>query len=105
MLSNYPGRFIYWDLRDTQSSTSSKNDVWFLTSGYDNHMAVNESSFTNMDKSVNSQVKSGNKALVNTKGKGTDGIQTKERTNFIWEALLLKLQLGANNSRIPPHLS
>lgn len=48
-----------------------KNDVWFLDSGCSNHMTGNESIFINMDKSVNSQVKMGNGALVNTKGKGT----------------------------------
>lgn len=42
-----------------------------------------------MDNSVGSQVKTGNRALVNTKDKGTVKIQTEEGTKRIQEVLLV----------------
>lgn len=42
-----------------------------------------------MDNSVDSQVKTGNRALVNTKDKGTVKIQTKEGTKRIQEVFLV----------------
>lgn len=60
-----------------------------MDSGCSNHMTGNESIFINIDKSVNSPVKMGNGALVNTKGKGTIEIQTKEGPKHVQEVLLL----------------
>ena len=57
-----------------QSASKHKNNVWFLDSGCSNHMTSDEKIFLDMDASVNSQVKMGNGALVQVKGKGTIGV-------------------------------
>ncbi|KAK3000358.1 hypothetical protein RJ639_021395 [Escallonia herrerae] len=72
-----------------QSVTEHKRDVWFLDSGCSNHMAGNESLFLDMDSTFKSQVKLGNGALVEAKGKGTIGVQTKEGDRFIRDVLLV----------------
>lgn len=51
--------------------SEQKNDVWFLDSGCSNHMTGDESIFVKLDTSSNSQVRMGNGALIQAKGKGT----------------------------------
>ena len=67
-----------------QSAAEKKNNVWFLDSGCTNHMTGNKNILLDMDTTINSQVKMGNGDLVNVKGKGTVGIQTKVlRAKFV----------------------
>lgn len=66
-----------------QSTIEQKIKVCFLNSGYGNHMTVDETIFLNMDNYKSSQVKMRKRALLNTKIKGIDEIQTKERTKCI----------------------
>ncbi|RVW33419.1 Retrovirus-related Pol polyprotein from transposon TNT 1-94 [Vitis vinifera] len=72
-----------------QSAVEQKNNVWFLDSGCTNHMTGNKNIFLDMDTTINSQVKMGNGDLVNVKGKGTVGIQTKVGTKYIRDVLLV----------------
>ncbi|KAK2976178.1 hypothetical protein RJ640_012464 [Escallonia rubra] len=72
-----------------QSVMEHKRDVWFLDSGCSNHMAGNESIFIHMDSTFKSQVKLGNRALIEAKGKGTIGIQTNEGDRFIRDVQLV----------------
>ncbi|KAK3018020.1 hypothetical protein RJ639_004740 [Escallonia herrerae] len=67
-----------------------KNDeTWFLDSGCSNHMAREKSIFLDMDSAVNTKVKLGNGTIVQTQGKGTIGVQTKQGTRFIGDVLLV----------------
>ena len=52
-------------------------------------MTGNKNIFLDMDTTINSQVKMGNGDLVNVKGKGTVGIQTKVGTKYIRDVLLV----------------
>ena len=52
-------------------------------------MTGNKNIFLDMDKTINSQVKISNDDLVNVKGKGTSGIQTKVGTKYIRDVLLV----------------
>ncbi|RVW55367.1 Retrovirus-related Pol polyprotein from transposon TNT 1-94 [Vitis vinifera] len=67
----------------------SKRIMCVLDSGCTNHMTGNKNIFLDMDTTINSQVKMGNGDLVNVKGKGTIGIQTKVGTKYIRDVLLV----------------
>ena len=82
-----------------QSVVEQKNNVWFLDSGCTNHMIGNKNIFLDMDATINSQVKMGNGDLVNVKGKCTIDIQTKMRTKYIRDVLLV-LALEQNLMRV-----
>lgn len=66
-----------------------KHDVWFLDSGCSNHMTSNERILMEIDLTSNSQVKMGNGALVQAKGKGTIAIEIKKKTRYIRDVLLV----------------
>ena len=70
-------------------ASDQNKDVWFLDSGCSNHMTGDESIFVKMNASSSPQVKMGNVALVQTKGKGTIAIETKMGTRFISNVLLV----------------
>ena len=72
-----------------QSAAEQKNNVWFLDSGCTNHMTGNKNILLDMDTTINSQVKMGNGDLMNVKGKGAIGIQTKVGTKYIRDVLLV----------------
>lgn len=71
-----------------QTASKHKNTIWFLDSGCSNHMTGDEKIFLDIDATVNSQVKMGNDALVQVKGKGTIKVQTNVGTKFIQDVLL-----------------
>lgn len=62
---------------------------WFIDSGCSNHMTGDESIFAKLDTSSNSQVKMGNDALVQAKGKGTIAVETKKGTRYLSDVLLV----------------
>ena len=72
-----------------QSASEHKNDMWFLDSGCSNHMTGDNRIFVEIDTSSNSQVKMGNGALVQSKGKGTIAIETKKGKKYIKDVLLV----------------
>ena len=72
-----------------QNALEQENEVWFLDSGCTNHMTGNKSIFHKMDASISSQVKMGNGVLVQVKGKGTIGVQTKRGVRYISDVLLV----------------
>ncbi|RVW99108.1 hypothetical protein CK203_018868 [Vitis vinifera] len=67
----------------------SKRIMCGFDSGCTNHMTGNKNIFLDMDTTINSQVKMGNGDLVNVKGRGTVGIQTKVGTKYIRDVLLV----------------
>ncbi|GAA0163300.1 hypothetical protein LIER_19199 [Lithospermum erythrorhizon] len=52
------------------SGNSSTGNVWFLDSGYSNHVCNNEELFTSLDKTFQHSVKLGNNSRINIAGKG-----------------------------------
>ena len=52
-------------------------------------MTGNKNILLDMDTTINSQVKMGNGDLMNVKGKGAIGIQTKVGTKYIRDVLLV----------------
>ena len=52
-------------------------DIWYLDSGYNNHMTSNLNLFTSLDKSVSTDVTLGNNVQVTILGKCIVGILTK----------------------------
>ena len=48
----------------------SNKDVWYLDSGFSNHMSGNKEMFSSIDESVKSEVRMGNKNKVTVMGKG-----------------------------------
>ena len=55
----------------------SPHDIWYLDSGYRNHMTGNLNLFSSLDKSVQTNVTLGNNVQVIVLGKGIVGILTK----------------------------
>ena len=53
-------------------------DIWYLDSGCSNHMTGNSSLFSNLDKSVQTDVILGNNVQVTIFGRGTVGILTQQ---------------------------
>lgn len=64
-------------------------DLCFIDSGCNNHVASDESIFTDLDSSIKTKVKMGNRDLVESRGKGTVAISTKKGTRFIKDVLLV----------------
>jgi hypothetical protein len=56
----------------------SANDVWFLDSGYTNHMTGNKDLFFSIDTSIQSKVKLGNDCKVTVNGKGVVPVYPKD---------------------------
>ena len=70
------------------SAAETKNDMWYLNSNYSNQMTSDKSIiFVEMDTSVRTQVKMGNRVMVETKGKGIIGVQTKKGKRLIHDVL------------------
>ena len=55
----------------------SAHDIWYLDSGYNNHMNGNLNLFSSLDNSVQTDVTLGNNVQVTILGKGIVGILTK----------------------------
>ena len=72
-----------------QATREEKDDTWYINSGCSNHMTVNENIFCDIGTSVKSQVRMGNGALVEAKGKGTIIVETKKGTRYIQDVLLV----------------
>ena len=60
-----------------------KKEVWYLDSGYSNHMTADKDIFLDMDSSFNSKVKLRNGDHVEIKGKGSIAVETKEENKAI----------------------
>ena len=72
-----------------QAASVEKNDKWYIDSGCSNHMTGDASIFCDIDASNKSQVRLGNGALVEVKGKGTIAIETKKGRRFIKNVLIV----------------
>ena len=68
---------------------SDEETKWFLDSGCTNHMTANEAIFQKVEATPNSKVRLGNGALVEVKGKGSIGVQTKRGSMVIHDVLLV----------------
>ncbi|PON74334.1 hypothetical protein PanWU01x14_051660 [Parasponia andersonii] len=68
------------------ASGSCSNDgetKWSLDSGCTNHMTANKNIFLDIDSAATSKVILGNGSLVDVKGNGTIGVQTKKGSRCI----------------------
>jgi hypothetical protein len=72
-----------------QHVSEEKNDTWFLDSGCSNHMTSEKEIFVDIDTSFNSKVKMGNGAVVEVKGKGSAGVETKRGLKEIHDILFV----------------
>ena len=63
--------------------------VWFVDSGCSNHMTANKSILNNIDTSNLTRVKMGNGQLVDTLGRGTIAVHTKNGKMFIKDVMLV----------------
>ncbi|TXG63370.1 hypothetical protein EZV62_010364 [Acer yangbiense] len=72
-----------------QAASEEKNDKWYIASGCSNHMTGDASIFCDIDASNKSQVRLGNGALVEVKGKGTIAVETNKGRRFIKNVLLV----------------
>ncbi|GJV94795.1 retrovirus-related pol polyprotein from transposon TNT 1-94 [Tanacetum coccineum] len=66
------------------SANVERSDTWFLDSGCSNHMTGDESILVDIDTAGNSQVKMGNGAFVQVKGKVKIPVKTKTEGNNRW---------------------
>lgn len=57
----------------------------FIDSGCSNHMTLYESLLINVNKTLNTIIKIGNRQIVQTTWKGTFVIETKNETKYIKE--------------------
>ncbi|XP_059650735.1 uncharacterized protein LOC132296564 [Cornus florida] len=71
------------------TASEQKDVVWFLDSGCSNHMTGDKNIFLEIDSSSNSQVRIGNGALFQAKGKGTIAIETNKGRKHIRDVLLV----------------
>jgi hypothetical protein len=72
-----------------QHVSEKKNNIWFLDSGCSNHMTPEKEIFLDIDTSFHSKVKMGNGAVVDVKGKGNVGVETKRGLKKIREVLFV----------------
>lgn len=65
------------------------NDVWLVDSACSNHMTANPKLLCDIDYSKTTKVKMGNGMLVDTKGKGSIAMETKNGRMFIRDVMLV----------------
>ncbi|XP_021630936.1 uncharacterized protein LOC110628530 isoform X1 [Manihot esculenta] len=73
----------------THSSNTSSRHTWFVDSGCTCHMARDESMFSSIDKSVRIKVKLENGEIVESQGKGSIYIQTKQGIKLVPDVLFI----------------
>ncbi|KAI5417614.1 hypothetical protein KIW84_042290 [Lathyrus oleraceus] len=78
-----------------QKAFQEDKNVWYLDSGYSNHMTGKKEAFINIDSSFDSKVKLGNGEHVEVKGKGSIGVTTKQGSKVIHDTLYV-LELDEN---------
>ncbi|KAM1839849.1 hypothetical protein ACFX14_014633 [Malus domestica] len=64
-------------------------DVWYVNSGYNNHMTGREDLLENINRSVTAKVEMGTGELVNEVGKGELMVATKQGKRYIKEIMLV----------------
>ncbi|BBH07457.1 BURP domain-containing protein [Prunus dulcis] len=71
------------------SALEEKESIWYLDSGCSNHMSGNENIFLDVDTSATPNIKMGNGAIVEAKGKGRIAVKTKKGMKQIHDVLLV----------------
>ena len=69
----------------------SPHDMWYLYLGCNNHMASNLNVFSNLDNSVQTDVRLGKNVQVMFFGKGTVGILTKQGESISLMSIMSKV--------------
>ncbi|KAM1208845.1 hypothetical protein ACFX2J_014457 [Malus domestica] len=64
-------------------------DVWYVNSGYNNHMTGREDLLENINRSVTAKVEMGTGELINEVGKGELMVATKQGKRYIKEIMLV----------------
>jgi hypothetical protein len=72
-----------------QHVSEKKNDTWFLDSGCSNHMTPKKEIFFDIDTSFNSKVRMRNGVVMDVKGKGNGGVETKRGLKRIHDVLFV----------------
>nr|XP_011460338.1 PREDICTED: uncharacterized protein LOC105350323 [Fragaria vesca subsp. vesca] len=74
----------------TYAATTAVNEnVWFVDSAYSNHMTANANLLYDIDYNSITKVKMTNGMLVDTKGKGSVAVETKNGKMFIRDVMLV----------------
>ena len=68
---------------------AKKRDVWFLDSGYSNHMCGDKSLFTDLNEGFKQEVKLGNNMRMDVLGKGNVRLQVSGFTHVVSEVFFL----------------
>ena len=68
---------------------SRREDVWFLDSGYNNHMCANKEWFSDFDEKFQQSVKFGNNFKMAVLGKGNIRLQVAGITQVITDVFYI----------------
>ncbi|CAL9004444.1 unnamed protein product, partial [Prunus brigantina] len=71
------------------ASVKGCDDVWYLDSGYSNHMTGREDVLVDVDKNITAKVAMGTRQLVDVVGKGNLVVDTKMGRRYVKENLLV----------------
>ena len=74
----------------SKSDASTKNNVWYVDSGCSNQITRNEKAFLSINNSITTNVRMGNEALVDAKGKCINSINMKGSGKQIHDVLYME---------------
>ncbi|GKC80369.1 retrovirus-related pol polyprotein from transposon TNT 1-94, partial [Tanacetum coccineum] len=103
-MTRHSGKAIESAFQSNLQANVERSDTWFLDSGCSNHITGDESILVDIDTARNSQVKMGNGAVVQVKGKGMFPIKMKTGKGCsiynkgINKELMQKIIMGRNRS-------
>ena len=78
-----------------EEQEAMRNDVWFLDSGYSNHMCGDARMFSELDESFRQKVKLGNNSRIIVKGRGNVKLQLNG-FNYVLKAVFYVSELKNN---------
>ena len=80
-------------------SQDKQDDVWFLDSGFSNHMTGNIIMFANLDENVKSEVTTGSDSKISVKGKGRISILERNGEQMIVPEVYYVPEIGRASCR------
>jgi phage antirepressor YoqD-like protein len=72
-----------------EAMVAKEKNVWLVDSGSTSHMVKDKELFVTLDEQERTSVVVGNKAVIQSKGKGTVRINTKKGARYIQDVLLV----------------
>lgn len=73
------GVILLTEGKDSSDNKETEENVWYLDNGTSNHMTGLQKKFEKLDRTVNGQLKFGDKSLVKIEGKWLFRIACKKR--------------------------